>query len=197
VSKSMAPGLRTAWLLTPPGTLDRATAAIRATVWSVPPLGPAVASQWVADGTAAELERVRRVELDHRLAMVETLLGAGVQLAQRSMHVWLPLPKRLRAQVLTERAAEAGVRVAPGTAFSLGMAPNAIRLSIGAAGSGSHGGRAACACSVVRGGGTDLIICPLRPISRPVSLLTMVINGAWNNRCGPGGSARRLHQILA
>jgi hypothetical protein len=28
-----------------------------------------------------------------------------------------------------------------------------------------------------------------------VSLLTMVINGAWNNRCGPGGSARRLHQF--
>jgi hypothetical protein len=23
----------------------------------------------------------------------------------------------------------------------------------------------------------------------------MVINGTWNNRCGPGGSTRRLHQI--
>src|SRR3954467_4988880 len=28
-----------------------------------------------------------------------------------------------------------------------------------------------------------------------VRLRTMVINGAWNNRCGPGGSARRLHQF--
>ena len=24
-------------------------------------------------------------------------------------------------------------------------------------------------------------------------LPAMAINGAWNNRCGPGGSARRLH----
>ena len=29
-----------------------------------------------------------------------------------------------------------------------------------------------------------------------VSLLTMAINGAWNKRCGPGGSTRRLHHIL-
>ncbi len=28
-----------------------------------------------------------------------------------------------------------------------------------------------------------------------VRLRTMVINGAWNKRCGPGGSARRLHQF--
>ncbi len=27
-------------------------------------------------------------------------------------------------------------------------------------------------------------------------LPAMAINGAWNNRCGPGGSTRRLHQIL-
>jgi hypothetical protein len=38
---------------------------------------------------------------------------------------------------------------------------------------------------------------PPSPYIRTVSLLTMVINGAWNNRCGPGGSARRLHQDLS
>ncbi|MEA2771081.1 MAG: hypothetical protein QOD93_4043 [Acetobacteraceae bacterium] len=32
-----------------------------------------------------------------------------------------------------------------------------------------------------------------QPRSCAVSLLTMAINDAWNNRCGPGGSARRLH----
>ena len=58
-SKGFTPGLRAAWLLVPPGQEERATKLVRATVWTAPPLGAAIASLWVGDGTAALLEAGR------------------------------------------------------------------------------------------------------------------------------------------
>lgn len=42
------------------------------------------------------------------------------------------LPRGLRADAAVQRALAAGVQVAPGDAFAVGRAPNAVRLSLGA-----------------------------------------------------------------
>jgi len=59
------------------------------------------------------------------------------------------------------------------------------------------GARAGAAALPVVGGGSGLNPDwkPVReaPISRAAGLPAMAINGVWNKRCGPGGSARRLH----
>ncbi len=134
-SKALAPGLRCAWLLTPPGSAERAEDLVRATVWAVPPLGAAIASRWIADGTANGLVVARRDEARLRQAVAGRLIPAGLarQTSPISMHVWLHLPRGRRADDVAGRALHAGVRVAPAGAFAIGRAPAAIRISIGAA----------------------------------------------------------------
>lgn len=132
-SKAMLPSLRAAWLLVPPGRDRQAADLIRATVWMAPPIGAAVASLWVADGTAAALEADKRKEAEIRQRMAAAALPAGWACSTnpRSMHLWLKLPKGLRAAEAAAAALEAGVRVVPGQAFAVRGAPNAVRLALG------------------------------------------------------------------
>lgn len=57
--------------------------------------------------------------------------GARNRTQHNSMHLWLDLPKGLRAADATRRAADAGVRVTAGEAFAVAGAPNAVRLALG------------------------------------------------------------------
>ena len=134
-SKAFAPGLRCAWLVTPPQATERAEDLVRATVWSVPPLGAAIAARWVADGTALSLVMARREEARLRQALAARLLPPGLtrQSSPTSMHLWLHLRPRSRPDMVVEHSLRAGVRVAPGDAFAIGRAPAAIRISLGAA----------------------------------------------------------------
>ncbi|MBP0495188.1 PLP-dependent aminotransferase family protein [Roseomonas indoligenes] len=133
-SKSFAPGLRAAWMLVPPGQEERAANLIRATVWTAPPLGAAIASLWVGDGTAALLEAAKRREARARQALAASLLPlrAAPSAHPASMHLWLDLPPAMSAQDMVQRVAAQGVSITPGAAFAVGSAPNGIRLALGA-----------------------------------------------------------------
>ncbi len=133
-SKSFTPGLRAAWVMVPPGQDGRAADLVRATVWTAPPLGAAIASLWVGDGTAALLEAEKRREARTRQDLAAKLLPAlrSRHAHPASMHLWLGLRPGRRAQEMVGRAAAAGVRITPGSAFGIGSAPNAVRLALGA-----------------------------------------------------------------
>ncbi|WP_458094404.1 aminotransferase-like domain-containing protein [Roseomonas sp. WA12] len=133
-SKGFTPGLRAAWMLVPPGREEQAANLIRATIWTAPPLGAAIASLWVGDGTAALLEAEKRHEARLRQALAARLLPlrASPSAHPASMHLWLALPRGMAAQELMQRAAVLGVRITPGGAFGVGSAPNSIRLALGA-----------------------------------------------------------------
>ena len=132
-SKALTPGLRTAWLMVPPGEERRVADLIRATVWMAPPLGAAIASLWIADGTAELLEADKRREAATRQEMAALALPPAwrTRTHPSSMHLWLGLPKGLRAVDAVQKAAEAGVRVTAGEAFAVAGAPNAVRLALG------------------------------------------------------------------
>lgn len=112
-SKSFTPGLRAAWMLVPPGQEERAANLIRATVWTAPPLGAAIASLWVGDGTAALLEAEKRCEARARQMLARDLLPirASPMSHPASMHLWLNLPRGIAAQDLVQRLAALGVRI--------------------------------------------------------------------------------------
>ncbi len=133
-SKSLLPGLRACWMLIPFDRERQATDAIRATVWTTPPLGSAVASLWVEDGTALSVEDDKRQEARARNAMARQYLPEMISQSchSSSMHLWVTLPKGLHAQEIVRQAAMRGVIVTPGSAFGIGSAPNTIRLAIGA-----------------------------------------------------------------
>ena len=132
-SKAMLPALRAAWLLAPTGREQKAADLVRASVWMAPPLGAAVASLWIADGTAAALETEKRHEAEVRQKMAAAALPAGWTRSAhpRSMHLWLEPPPGLRAAEAVRAALEAGVRIVPGRAFAIRGAPNAVRLALG------------------------------------------------------------------
>ena len=133
-SKGFTPGLRAAWMLVPPGREDQAANLIRATVWTAPPLGAAIASLWVGDGTAALLETEKRREARARQALARDLLPIRPSPTSHpaSMHLWLDLPRGTAAQELVGRLTALGVRISPGAAFGIGCAPNSVRLALGA-----------------------------------------------------------------
>jgi DNA-binding transcriptional MocR family regulator len=135
-SKTLAPGLRIAYVLAPPDRVARLAASLRATTWAVAPLMAAVASTWIADGTADALVAARRQEARERQAIArERLADAEFESKPEAYYIWLRLPEPWRGEAFAAEARARGVLVTPAEAFAVGRAPvpHALRLCLGAA----------------------------------------------------------------
>jgi DNA-binding transcriptional MocR family regulator len=135
-SKTLAPGLRIAYVLAPPEMVARLSASLRATTWAVAPLMAAVASTWIADGTADALVAARRQEARERQSIArDRLAGADFDAKPEAYYLWLRLPEPWRGDGFAAEARARGVLVTPAEAFAVGRAPvpHAVRLCLGAA----------------------------------------------------------------
>ncbi len=135
-SKTLAPGLRIAFVLAPPGMFGRLAASLRATTWAAPPLMAALVSAWIRDGTADTLVADRRREAEARQARARALLGDARYDAHPSGYfLWLHLPEPWRSDSFTTELRARGVAVTPAEAFVVGRGtvPHAVRLCLGAA----------------------------------------------------------------
>ena len=135
-SKTLAPGLRIAYVLAPPAMVPRLVASLRATTWAVAPLTAAVASLWIRDGTADRLLEARRGEARERQAIARArLAGADLDAKPEAYYLWLRLPEPWRGDAFAAAARARGVLVTPAEAFAVGRepAPHAVRICIGAA----------------------------------------------------------------
>ncbi|HLZ04889.1 MAG TPA: PLP-dependent aminotransferase family protein [Bradyrhizobium sp.] len=134
LSKRLAPGIAVGFLHVPTQTRERVAAALRTGTWSVTPLALSLGMRLLADGTAAEITRRKRVDALARQAIVaDCLAGQRIETDPRSYHVWLELPEGWRAEALTAAAARAGIAITPASAFAVapGHSPNAVRLALG------------------------------------------------------------------
>ncbi|WP_239353298.1 PLP-dependent aminotransferase family protein [Microvirga sp. ACRRW] len=135
LSKCVTPALRTAYVVTPglPDTL-RLAAEIRAMTLMMPPLMSALASQWILDGTMNAITSAIRKESAARQAIAHRVLkGLEFQAHPEGHHLWLTLPERWRKSELSIHARQSGLALVPSEAFAVGPAPDAIRVSLGAA----------------------------------------------------------------
>jgi DNA-binding transcriptional MocR family regulator len=135
-SKTLAPGLRIAYVKAPGAIVPRLEAALRATTWAVAPLTAAVASSWIRDGTADAILEARRAEARARQALaLEALGGADVDAHPEAYYLWLRLPEPWRSDSFVAEARARGVAVTPAEAFTVGRGPvpHAVRLCTGAA----------------------------------------------------------------
>jgi DNA-binding transcriptional MocR family regulator len=135
-SKTLAPGLRIAYVKAPGAMVPRLEAGLRATTWAVAPLTAAIASCWIRDGTADALVAARRSEARARQAIVrERLAGADFDAHPEAYYVWLRLPEPWRSDSFVAEARARGVVVTPAEAFTVGRGPvpHAVRLCTGAA----------------------------------------------------------------
>lgn len=132
LSKCLSPGLRTAFVVLP-DSLDEAAfvAALRSFSLMSAPMTAALATQWIHDGSAAQLLAGVREETAARQRLAAQTL-AGSACATSGIHVWHTLPGYWAAENLAAAARAEGLVVAPSTAFQSGeRAPNAIRISLG------------------------------------------------------------------
>jgi DNA-binding transcriptional MocR family regulator len=134
LSKRLAPGIAVGFLHVPSPLRDRLAGTLRTGTWSVTSLALAAGTRLLADGTAAEITRRKRMEGLARQAMVaECLAPHRMHTDPRSYHVWLELPEGWRAEALTAAAGRAGIAITPASTFAVapGHSPNAVRLALG------------------------------------------------------------------
>ena len=89
----------------------------------------------MADGTVAELSRLKRIDAARRQQMAARYLaGFEIQANVKSYHLWLTLPQHWRSQTFVAAAARRDIALTPSTTFAVipGHAPNAVRLALGA-----------------------------------------------------------------
>jgi DNA-binding transcriptional MocR family regulator len=133
VSKCLAPGLRTAWLVAPEHLIPRLTDSLHGLAIAQPPLTTEVVRLWVENGTADRLIAWHRQETAVRQDMaMEKLDGLEFRHHPASFHILLHLPSPWRAEAFAAAALDQGVRVIPASLFSANRdnAPPAVRISL-------------------------------------------------------------------
>lgn len=133
LSKTLSPGLRTAYVLLPVGARgDDLLAALRAFALMAAPMTAALSSQWIHDGSAFQLLENIRTEAFARCELANRWLSGIGQLPPTGIHVWHRLPDHWSTHQLTRAALAEDLRVTPSDAFCDGPnSPNAIRISLG------------------------------------------------------------------
>jgi len=133
-SKSLAPGLRIAWVTAPRPQLQRLAEAARIISVTQPGLTGAVATQWIEDGEAEALLQWQRQETAARHAVAEIeLAGLDWRGHAASFHALLSLPPPWRADDFTAAARQAGIAILPLTPFAVSaemVEDQAVRISI-------------------------------------------------------------------
>ncbi|WP_311275324.1 PLP-dependent aminotransferase family protein [Methylobacterium sp. WCS2018Hpa-22] len=135
LSKCVSPGLRIAYVAVP-GTNEavRLAAELRAISMMASPLAAALASHWIANGDLDSIVAAIRHENGHRQAVArEALRGLSVHAHPCGHHLWLPLPPPWQRGEFGAHARQSGLSVILSDAFAVGPAPDAIRVSLGAA----------------------------------------------------------------
>src|SRR5438045_3143206 len=135
LSKKVAPGLALGFIVSPPRLRERIMAPVRSGGWTAAGFAFAAGQRLMADGTVAELSRLKRIDAARRQQMAARYLACfEIQANVKSYHLWLTLPQHWRSQTFVAAAARRDIALTPSTTFAVipGHAPNAVRLALGA-----------------------------------------------------------------
>lgn len=133
LSKCLAPGLRTAYVLMPRSAgMEPMLDALRAITLMAHQSAVSMATSWIRNGMAGEMLQKMRDELGQRQKLAARILPGILRAHPNGLHLWLELPSRLDQYRLVQIAQEQGLGVASSDAFcAQDAAPGAIRLSLG------------------------------------------------------------------
>jgi DNA-binding transcriptional MocR family regulator len=134
-TKSIAPGLRTAFLCAPEAWRVKATAVQQSQALGASAYLSAITAEFILSGQAEDFLTAQKAELAARYRIFEMELeGADFTGSPEAPHVWLRLPRPWRAHTFSAAAEDLGVATTPADEFAIGRepAPHAVRLAIGA-----------------------------------------------------------------
>ncbi len=127
LSKAVAPGLRSGFLLPPAELVGRARAVNHNLTLGCPPLMADIASELVTSGMAATLAERQRAEIVRRKAIAtEILSGAEFATSEGAPHLWMTVPDPWRAATLSQAAFNRGVTIGAADEFMVGQTASAI-----------------------------------------------------------------------
>jgi len=135
MSKSVAGGLRVAFVASPPAMTSALEAAVGATVFMVSPLSLDIAAGWIADGTAKHTVARKRSEIAARHSLARAVFSGDAFLSHpQSYYFWLQLPGWNSSEFAAE-ARRQGVVVTPSRPFAVTPTdpPSAVRICLSAA----------------------------------------------------------------
>lgn len=136
-TKILIPGMRTGYLVVPPGMIREVRNRLLATVWMATPLTAEIISRLINAGTARKLLLWQRRALQERYKITHQILSnIEFHSHPNALHIWLPLPGRWRPSNFVDQAMEQGVAIAPSDPFQVSYNNDikAIRVSLGACG---------------------------------------------------------------
>ena len=134
LSKSVAPGLRVGFLVTPEGGMPAVEEAMAASIWVNPPLVAEIARRWIDDGTAMRTLVGRREAANRRMRLLAgTLRAEGLAYRPGGLHAWLRLPPPWTGEAFAREALQRRVQVVPSASFFTGTHQDlqAVRICIG------------------------------------------------------------------
>jgi DNA-binding transcriptional MocR family regulator len=133
MSKSLAAGLRVAFIAAPRRLLKPLAQAVLNTIWMTPPLNVELAAMWIEDGTADAVLAAKRAEAARRyMEACDLLEGLRFRGKPSGFYIWLELPPPWTGGSFAAAAARAGVSVFGAERFAVGeaAAPTAVRISL-------------------------------------------------------------------
>jgi DNA-binding transcriptional MocR family regulator len=136
VSKSVAAGLRIAFILAPALNLGRLRQAVAALTLYSSSLPFEIFSFWIEHGIVESTIRERKSEIEKRNKLTRKILAKQMlQTHPRSNFLWLTLPPEMKCSRFTLDAYRSGVIVSPADVFAVDdkQCPEAVRICPGAA----------------------------------------------------------------
>lgn len=133
-TKITMPGMRMAYLYSPPRFAQMATNRHLAASWMATPILADLLSHWIKDGTVTQLARWQTQAIGERHHLAAMALGDLMpECHSNSLHLWICLPERWSEEDFVAQARIRGVAVAPGSAFctSERVRSKAVRVSLG------------------------------------------------------------------
>jgi DNA-binding transcriptional MocR family regulator len=133
-SKSIAPGIRTGYILAPPTMIERLSALVLRTIVHAPPAMAELSTSLITEGIAGRIVEWKRKELMARQEIARrTLAGLNVQSHPQSPHVWVRLPEPWRTDAFVARARHRGILVNGAESFAVDHETDvqAVRIALG------------------------------------------------------------------
>jgi DNA-binding transcriptional MocR family regulator len=133
LSKRIGPGLTLGIVAAPEPRIADVAEAIIAGTWGASGFAMEACLRWLADGTVAVLDRLKREDAAVRQQIAaHAFRGCDLRAHPASYHVMIGLPPNRRADDVVKAAASAGIAIAPASAFTVaaGHAPNAVRVGL-------------------------------------------------------------------
>ncbi len=134
LSKTVAPGLRSGFIVAPEKVQNRLNSAVHSTCWMACPLTAEIAAELIRSGVAAQIVAGRKREAaERRRLAVAALDGWDFDCEPLANFLWLRLPEPWRSSEFAAEAERRGVLVTPSEPFMIGRreSAHAVRICFG------------------------------------------------------------------